>query len=835
MSMFKKIGLGPKKQQNLPFKGEKLKKEEEAYSFKKNPYIRWIIFGIFILISILSLPRSEVRTTTNYTIGQPWRADDLTAPFTFAINKTRAEIETERENIQEQIPPVFVVDNNAELSIQSEIDSIYISTYNLLDRYHLWQVSLSSESSTALDDSIAFQNELQNHDIGLTEPALNALMTSYHKVAGDDMNMNPSQVFENPNFIGNRVRNTLTAILSSLLNQGIIDVNKSLVSYDLFTLLNTSESTEQPINIARVRDLREANEYSLVQLNARLNPEETRLAIEIYNKVMKANYLTNPFRQQQRINEAIANISPTKGAMAQGQVIVRRGDIITEEIANTLQSLDAARSLNASTFEQWLRLLGGIVLVVVISFVFYIYLHLYRKKIFEDNVQFLLVFLIMSLVTAPAGALLYFDVIHPLIIPIAIAPIILTIIFDSRVGLIASLTLASLIGLVHGYDFEYTIAAIAACSMGVFSVRDIRDRSQFFFGTPGIVWGTFLITLGAFSLSKMDSIDVILNYLFYITIGSLFILFTYPLILLIEKVFDVVTDFTLLELGDTNQPLLKELMNKAPGTFHHSMHVANLVESAASAIGAKTMLSRVGAMYHDIGKVLKPEYYVENQSSGVNEHDKLKPQMSAMVIKAHVSEGVKMAQEAGIPDKIIDFIRTHHGTSVIRYFFEKAKDNDSMKEVTAEEKFRYDGPLPSTKETGILLLADGIEAASRAMKNPTYPRLENLVNRMVDARVNEGQLSHCPLTFRDLQLIKESFLTVLMGIYHHRVEYPADPNEKTETPRSEEGNADSNGASDAGASDAGASGANSIPKGEAAGSEDGSGSEDRANSEPKAE
>jgi membrane-associated HD superfamily phosphohydrolase len=201
-----------------------------------------------------------------------------------------------------------------------------------------------------------------------------------------------------------------------------------------------------------------------------------------------------------------------------------------------------------------------------------------------------------------------------------------------------------------------------------------------------------------------------------------------------------------------------------------------------------------------------------------------------MVIKAHVSEGVKMAQEAGIPDKIIDFIRTHHGTSVIRYFFEKAKDNDSMKEVTAEEKFRYDGPLPSTKETGILLLADGIEAASRAMKNPTYPRLENLVNRMVDARVNEGQLSHCPLTFRDLQLIKESFLTVLMGIYHHRVEYPADPNEKTETPRSEEGNADSNGASDAGAS-----GANSIPKGEAAGSEDGSGSEDRANSEPKAE
>ena len=778
MNIFNKFGLGPKKQQTLPFKGEKQKKEEEAYSLKKNPYIRWTIFGVFILISILSLPRSEVRTTTNYTTGQPWRADDLTAPFTFAINKTQTEIEQERAEIQQQIPPVFVVDNTAQVSIQSEIDSIYISTQSLLQDYHIWQLSKANNGPTDLEDSVRFSNELQNISLGLTNPSLELLMQSYHQIAGDTVNITVNQVFANPNFVGNKVKNALITLLNILLNQGIVDVNKSMAGYDVFTLLNISASTEQPMNIARVRDLREANEYSLVQLNARLNTEETRLAVEIYNKVMKANYLNSSTRYQQRINEAIANISPTKGAIAQGQVIVRRGDIVTEQIANTLESLDAARTLNASTFERYLRLLGGIVLVVVISFIFYIYLHLYRRKIFDDNAQFLLVFLVMSLITAPAGALLYFDLVHPLIIPIAIAPIILTIIFDSRVGIIASLTLASLIGLVHGYDFEYTISSITACSMGVFSVRDIRDRSQFFFGTPSIVWGAFLLTLGAFSLAKMDSLDVMTNYLFYITISCVLILFTYPLILLIEKLFDVVTDFTLLELGDTNQPLLKELMNKAPGTFHHSMHVANLAESAASAIGAKALLSRVGALYHDIGKILKPEYYVENQSSGVNEHDKLKPQMSAMIIKAHVSEGIKIAQEAGLPNKLIDFISTHHGTSFIRYFFEKAKDNDSIKEVTAEEKFRYDGPLPATKETGILLLADGIEAASRAIKNPTYPRLENLVNRMVDERVKEGQLGHCPLTFRDLQIIKETFLTVLMGIYHQRVEYPEDKAEE---------------------------------------------------------
>lgn len=215
-------------------------------------------------------------------------------------------------------------------------------------------------------------------------------------------------------------------------------------------------------------------------------------------------------------------------------------------------------------------------------------------------------------------------------------------------------------------------------------------------------------------------------------------------------------------------------MNKAPGTFHHSLQVANLSEAAASAIGANSLLCRVGALYHDIGKMVKPEYFVENQTKGNNEHDKLKPQMSAMVIKAHVSEGVKMAEDEDLPNIIIDFIKTHHGTSVIRYFYEKAKEDENLKSMLQEDQFRYEGPLPSSKETGILLLADGIEAASRAMKNPTYSKLENLVNRMVDDRVAEGQLSHSPLTFRHLQVIKETFLNILVGVYHSRVEYPED-------------------------------------------------------------
>lgn len=766
MGILEKFGLSRKKKEMIPLIGDKKKKEQEAYSIKRNPYLRGFIFLCFILISVFSLPRSSVKSGYTYTQGQPWRSEDLTAPFTFSLNKTPREIETEIDEIQKRIPLVFEVDANTPIAIQTRLDSLYRTIQPILETYNEWQEAKESESPNAFDDSLRFAGEYERSNIGLTEKSLNVLLESYHDVQSRGLNYS--------RFDGVIVKSRLESLLDQLLNQGIIDLNKSNLSADEITILNPNQSTEQSVNIARVRDLREANEFAQFQLNRTFDEPRAQLAIELYNKVIDPNYLYSEVRRQQRVDEAISNISPTKGAMAQGQVIIRRGDMVTTETVNILESLNAARALNASSTERWLRFSGGVVLVIVIALVFFMYLYLYRRKISTHNGLFFLVFLTMGLISAANALLLYFDVGNPLVIPVAIAPIMLTIIFDSRVGIIAAVTIASLIGLVHGYDFEFTISTIAACSMGVFSVRDVRDRSQFFFTTPGVVFITYVISMGAFSLAIMESWDVVLNNLMYIAINSVFILFTYPIILLFEKLFGVTTDFTLLELGDTNQPLLKELMNKAPGTFHHSLQVANLSEAAASAINANPLLVRVGALYHDIGKMVKPDYFVENQSGGYNEHDKLKPQMSAMVIKSHVSEGVKMAKEYGLPKTLIDFIDTHHGTSVIRYFYEKAKGDENDKDVPNEEQFRYDGPLPFTKETGILLLADGIEAASRAMKNPTYSKLENLVQRMVDDRVSEDQLSHCPLTFRDLQVIKETFLTILVGVYHSRIEYPED-------------------------------------------------------------
>lgn len=773
MSLLDKIGLGRKKNDVAPLVGEKLKKEQEKYSLKRNPYLRAFIFICFIGISILSLPNATINSGLNYTVGQPWRAEDLVAPYTFAIKKTVDEIQKEENQIRNTVSPVFNIDPTVEITVQTKVDSIYRNLQPVIEGYYNWQESKELNLTSAFDDSIRFAQEYTNSEIQLTEGSWNVLFDSYYSALSNNRPIS--------SFIGVQVKQELESVIETLMNDGIINRTKASIDQNEIVIRDVVNSTERLSTKARVRDLREANEFAQFQLNRRFEQRVSQLGMELYNKVIQSNLIFSVDDTQARIEDELSEISTTKGAVAQGQMIIRKGDIVTQQSANVLESLSDTRSQNASIVEKWVRFSGGVVAICMISLVFFMYLFLYRRPISTHNGLFFLVFLTMGLISLASAILLRYDISSIYVIPIAIAPIILTIIFDSRVGIIASVTLAALIGMVNGNDFEFTISTIVACSMGVFSVRDIKDRSQFFFTTPGVVFISYIVVIGAFSLTKLSGWDSFFSQILFIAINSLFILFTYPIILLFEKLFGITTDFTLLEMSDTNRPLLKELMNKAPGTFHHSLQVANLSEAAAAAIKANSLLCRVGALYHDIGKMIKPSYFVENQGGGTNEHDKLKPQMSAMIIKAHVSEGVKMAEEAGLPKTIINFIESHHGTSVIRYFYEKAKEDDNLKEMLNEEQFRYEGPLPSTKETGILLLADGIEAASRAMKNPNYNKLENLVNKMVDDRVAEDQLSKCPLTFRDLSVIKETFINILVGVYHGRIEYPEEKKDKEST------------------------------------------------------
>jgi putative nucleotidyltransferase with HDIG domain len=498
-----------------------------------------------------------------------------------------------------------------------------------------------------------------------------------------------------------------------------------------------------------------------------------RIALQVLDQVLQPNWIYDEEDSQTALNENLSSVSRTKGVVTNGEVIIRRGDIVTPEQENKLLSLAQARSTTATEFERIMRRVGESLVVMLVTILFLYYLYLYRKKIFNNVSSFLMVFMTLTLLSVSSAIIYHFDDVNSLIIPIAIAPIILTIIFDSRVGLMATITLAIITALMHDNNFEYLVATITACSLGIFSVRDIKNRSQFFLSTPFIVFASYVLVLGGFTLARFAGWDQFLDTTLAVAINSVFILFTYPLILIIEKTFKVTTDFTLLELSDTNQPLMKDLMNKAPGSFHHSLQVANLAEAAASAIEANALLCRVGAMYHDIGKMVKPSYFIENQSNG-NDHDKLKAKMSALIIKAHVSDGVKMARKNNIPELVVDFIRTHHGTSLIRFFYSKAQNNAEKEVEIPEEDFRYDGPTPFTKEQGVLLLADSVEAASRAMKNPNYNKLETLIDRITDDHISERQLDNCPLTFRHIQIIKETFLSILVGVYHSRVEYPDD-------------------------------------------------------------
>lgn len=427
---------------------------------------------------------------------------------------------------------------------------------------------------------------------------------------------------------------------------------------------------------------------------------------------------------------------------------------------------------NNATFKDLLIRYSGDVLILwllCIAYIFYFYL--YAKDVFLNNNKLLMIVLSVLILGTMHRFISPTSTLSPYFTPLALGPILFTVFLNSRIGLVTAFFLPFMASLVSGPDFQFVLSTTLAGIAATYSSRDLKDRMQFYVFTPGIVFLCYLLIQTGFTVSRQADLSAWSEPLFYFGVNAASIFFIYPLAMAFERLFSITTDFTLLELGDTNHPLLKELMNKAPGTFHHSLQVGSLSEAAANAIGANALLCKTACLYHDIGKIKRPYYFAENQSAG-NEHDSIKPSMSAMIIKDHVNQGVILAQEAGLPKIIVDFIETHHGTTTIRYFYNKAVEQAEETEPIDENLFKYDGPLPFSRETGIVMLADTVEAASRAMKQPSYSKLENLINKLVDAKVDEGQLSNTPLTFKDVRKIKEVFLTILNGIYHSRVEYP---------------------------------------------------------------
>lgn len=771
MALLEKIGLAPKRARPV---GQNLERGRgnDRKSARKNLFVKIGIFTVLVGLTLAAFPPTEQYT---YFVkeGDVWRNESLLAPFDFAIYKDQATLEAERDQIRYKVPRFFREVPGVMDQVEANRDTLELQLNRILEAYESYRVNqLRGFTSEAVRDSLRYAELRRTARLKLTPEQWRWLLNSHVQRVPD---LAPAQpILPDGPPLSELLLAEAYETSARLAQAGVMDISRDSVATDEIVVTNENEGTDRRVDKDEVLGLDEA--YLVAQRRfAALHPDNPELANLTYaffrvlfqpSLEYKRGDTEREWQRQER------RISPTAGVVSEGEVIIREGDIVNEETLRKLNSLTRVREENSGTSIFWKVLLGKLLLAGSTYLFFFLYLYLLRRQIYNDNRQILLVALIFAGIIGLYAIAIRLPSVPMFAVPVAIASILLTVVFDSRVGIFGTLALGLIGGHLLHYDFEFAFATVLAGALGVFSVRDIKNRGQFFV-SAGLVFVGYLIVLTASWLIEGTSTEAFLSDLLLVGINSFLLIMAYPLLWVFERAFDITTDLTLLELSDTNRPLLKELSLRAPGTFNHSLQVANLAEAAADAIGANALLTRVGALYHDIGKMLKPEYFVENQRPGDNPHDHLKPRMSALIIASHVKEGLEMGRQYNLPQRVLKFIPMHHGTARIEYFYRKAMDQRGPDEPPVQEsEFRYPGPRPDSKETGIMMLADSVEAASRSLSEPTHKRLETLIEMIFKARIEDGQLDNTLLTFRDLNVIKETFLSMLLGIYHVRVKYP---------------------------------------------------------------
>ncbi|MDR0750838.1 MAG: HDIG domain-containing protein [Tannerellaceae bacterium] len=488
------------------------------------------------------------------------------------------------------------------------------------------------------------------------------------------------------------------------------------------------------------------------------------------------NYLTENVSYDKdmsaRVKEDLLNSVPIANGMVQaGERIVDRGEIVDNRTYNILRSLKMVHeSKTGGNQRQGLMIGGQFVLVFGLVFCFWLYLWSFRPRILYSRKNTLFMLLCISAACLLTELCVRYHLFNVYILPYAIVPIVVRTFFDSRTALFAHLVIVLICSLMVTYPHEFLILQVIAGMVVTFSLKDLSERSQLI-RCAFILYLSYTLSYTGMAIYMEADVSKI-NWLMLLYFGINFILlmFTYILVYMLEKAFGYVSSITLVELSNINNPLLKNLSEVAPGTFQHSLQVSTLASDAAVKIGADAQLVRTGAMYHDIGKMANPAFFTENQGS-VNPHDQLSYEESARIIIGHVAEGVKMAAKASLPQAIVDFIRTHHGRGKAKYFYTMYKNRYPDREPD-EALFTYPGPNPFSKETGVLMMADSVEAASRSLTEHTEEKITGLVNRIIDGQQADGLLKNTPLTFRDVELVKSTFIEKLKIMYHTRISYP---------------------------------------------------------------
>ena len=665
------------------------------------------MMALTVFIITFFLPK-QPRFRYEFQKGKIWLNKDLISPFSFAILKTNPQVTTDKQDALENVLPIYRYD--AEL--YHGIEEAYSNEFDVK-----WRANSFPEPDKLLNKAISLKILKSIYDKGI-------------------ISIDPKQ------------QKGRKYIDVSLLNNNI---SKTISTQDVYTVQGALDYFNNTFTSTNLK----VKEVVINLVEDHLQPNIT------FDEKLTAIVQNN----------TINSLSTTRGMVQKGELIVAKNNMIDDDVYQKLQSFKETYEAQTKTIgDSKLVYLGQILLVGFILSLLMIFLHLFRKDIFADNRQLSLLLLVITTMLLTLTWAIKFNMPSLYYIPFCIVPIIIRILFDTRLALYLHLLVILVAGFFVPNSFEFVFYETTAGMVAIYSIRNLVKREQLLLSALFILSAYFICFLGI-GLLREGSFKEIewINFVPFV-ISVLLSLLAYPLIYAFERVFGITSDVALIELTNTNNKLLRELAFKAPGTFQHSLQVANLAEAAIFKIGGNSLLVRAGALYHDIGKIENPQYFIENQNTSLSPHDKLPYEQSAQIIIKHVHKGIEITRKHQLPESVIDFIRTHHGNTRVDFFYQSFLKNSPEKFVD-ENIFRYPGPIPFSKETGVLMLADSVEAASRSIKNPDAQNINDLVERIINYKLEQNQLDNCDLTLKDLETIKLIFKTMLMSIYHVRIDY----------------------------------------------------------------
>ncbi|WP_223034555.1 HD family phosphohydrolase [Hanstruepera marina] len=637
--------------------------------------------------------------------GKPWQSENLYAPFNFAIKKTDAEINEERKQIKENSVLYFDLDEQVFNAVKNNYDGAFKKVF---------------------PDSITLSNR-------------------------------------------SAIYNTGNQILNKLYEFGVLSEDYDFPANQTVIVLNNRIETAQT-QFSSLVDQAEVTKIIKEYLSRNMLLDYDKQYTSLFFDIVNPNLSYNKELTDKALQDELNKISFARGIVERETLIISKGEVVEGDKLQILKSLEAEYESQVwSKSNYFWVVIAYTVLVALALLMLLLFLRKYRRKVFDNNTKVTFIFFNIFLMILITTLVVGYNSQYIYIVPICILPLVLKAFFDARLGLFAHVITVLLLGFIVSNSYEYMFLQIIAGIVTILTVSELYKRANLFISV-GQITLIYIVAYFAFFVIHEGSIESLKWETFGLFIlCGLATLFVQPLIYAYEKLFGLVSDVSLLELSDTNTKLLKELSNKAPGTFHHSLNVANLAEAAANEIGANAMLVRVGALYHDIGKMKNPTYFTENQSTGINPHDELSAKESASIIIDHVINGIEIARKNNLPDRVIDFIRTHHGTSLVYYFYMKEKERF---EDTDMASFRYPGPRPFSKETAILMMCDSVEAASKSLKEPTSSKIDDFVESIITKQMENEQFLNANITFKEIQSIKKVLKHKLANIYHLRIEYP---------------------------------------------------------------